>query len=113
MNKAGRPRWTPLYARQRQGAFGRGGPQRGNGERGLRFPRAVGDTCHVPDATYSRCEVCGREASAWALTMCPMCAKVVCRKCGYFEFGRTFCSRDCAILFFHGDDEDELGREEV
>ncbi|HPW54542.1 MAG TPA: hypothetical protein PLP31_02305 [Thermoanaerobaculaceae bacterium] len=67
----------------------------------------------MPDVTHSRCEVCGREFSAWALIACPICAKVVCRKCGYFDYGRTFCSRDCAILFFHGDDEDELDREEI
>lgn|GEM_PF-808235 len=73
----------------------------------------LGDTGSVPDVTHSRCEVCGREASAWALVACPICAKVVCRKCGHYDFGRTFCSRECAILFFHGDDEDEMGREDL
>jgi hypothetical protein len=66
----------------------------------------------VPDATHSHCQLCGKEASPWALTTCPICSKTICRKCGVFDYGRTFCSRDCAILFFHGDDEDLTDQEE-
>lgn len=41
------------------------------------------------------------------LSGCPMCAKTICRKCATHEYGRLFCSRRCAALFFHGDEEEE------
>ena len=40
------------------------------------------------------------------LNKCPICFKWVCDNCANRAFGRSFCSKRCADLFFF-EDEDE------
>jgi hypothetical protein len=52
------------------------------------------------------CSVCQRSDLEITLHKCPICFKLVCEDCAKREYGRTFCSANCAQQFFFGDDED-------
>jgi len=53
------------------------------------------------------CTTCQKNDLEVTLSKCPICFKPVCQDCAHREYGRLFCSRRCAYLFFFGDDEDE------
>ncbi len=55
----------------------------------------------------TRCDSCGKEQPAWAVTKCPMCGKYTCTQCGRRLHGRQFCSLRCADFFFRGNGDDE------
>jgi endogenous inhibitor of DNA gyrase (YacG/DUF329 family) len=52
------------------------------------------------------CTVCGKSDLEVTLNKCPICFKMVCQDCARQEYGRAFCSRRCAELFFFGDDDE-------
>jgi endogenous inhibitor of DNA gyrase (YacG/DUF329 family) len=52
------------------------------------------------------CATCQKDEREVLLAKCPICFKSVCQDCGHREYGRVFCSRRCAYLFFFGDDEE-------
>jgi hypothetical protein len=56
------------------------------------------------------CIVCNKDdqvEEGLRLSKCPICFKLVCEDCANRNFGRLFCSKRCADLFFFGDDDDE------
>jgi hypothetical protein len=52
------------------------------------------------------CVGCAKDEQEVELYKCPICFKSACDSCANRAFGRVFCSRRCADLFFFGDDED-------
>ena len=52
------------------------------------------------------CINCQKEDVEVSLNKCPICFKLVCDDCARRDYGRVFCSRRCAELFFFGDEED-------
>jgi len=53
------------------------------------------------------CIVCEKsEQEEASLLKCPICFKWVCESCAVRSYGRAFCTKRCAELFFFGDDED-------
>jgi len=53
------------------------------------------------------CTSCSANDVDKHLEKCPICFKWVCEGCETHAFGRHFCSKKCADVFFYGDDEDE------
>lgn len=53
-----------------------------------------------------KCSVCEKDEQEVTLQKCPICFKQVCLDCARREYGRTFCSKRCADLFFFGDDDE-------
>jgi hypothetical protein len=52
------------------------------------------------------CVTCQKDEREVTLSKCPICFKLICVECARHEYGRKFCSKRCADLFFFGDDED-------
>ena len=52
------------------------------------------------------CVSCEKDEQELELYKCPICFKSTCDGCANRAFGRVFCSRRCADLFFFGDDDD-------
>jgi len=52
------------------------------------------------------CVTCQKDDQEVTLYKCPICFKLVCTECTKREYGRTFCSKRCADLFFFGDDDE-------
>jgi endogenous inhibitor of DNA gyrase (YacG/DUF329 family) len=52
------------------------------------------------------CVNCQKDEQEVTLVKCPICFQLVCHDCGRREYGRVFCSRRCANLFFFGDDDE-------
>ena len=52
------------------------------------------------------CVGCAKEDQEVELFKCPICFKSACDSCANRAFGRVFCSKRCADLFFFGDDDD-------
>ena len=52
------------------------------------------------------CVICQKDDQEVTLYKCPICFKLVCTECTKREYGRTFCSKRCADLFFFGDDDE-------
>ena len=52
------------------------------------------------------CPSCGKPCRSDALQTCLICRSLFCRQCSVYGYGRDFCSRSCAELFFHGDEDD-------
>ena len=52
------------------------------------------------------CVNCQKDEQDVTLLKCPICFKMVCHDCGRREYGRVFCSQDCAHAFFFGDDDE-------
>lgn len=52
------------------------------------------------------CSLCERPDAVVTLKKCPICFKMVCVDCAYRDMGRYFCSRNCSILFFWGEEEE-------
>lgn len=61
----------------------------------------------MPELLGTQCKLCGKEPPTWGLCACPSCGMTICRKCATYEYGRIFCSMNCAVMFFHGDSDDE------
>ena len=56
--------------------------------------------------TAIECLTCQKSDVEFTLYKCPICFKWVCDDCGRREYGRLFCSRRCADVFFFGDDDE-------
>jgi hypothetical protein len=53
------------------------------------------------------CEVCGMERDATQLHRCRSCRKAFCSDCAFRSTVGAFCSRECADIFFYGEQDDE------
>ena len=53
------------------------------------------------------CDTCGKHQPTWAVTRCHVCGKTACQKCATFAYGRYFCSKGCAMFFFHAEGEED------
>jgi hypothetical protein len=51
------------------------------------------------------CKTCGRGEKETRLQKCVICHEFYCYKCRVRKFGKLFCSKTCAELFFFGDDD--------
>ncbi|HEV7501034.1 MAG TPA: hypothetical protein VGQ33_13565 [Vicinamibacteria bacterium] len=53
------------------------------------------------------CVTCNASDVDKHLEKCPICFKWVCEACETHAFGRHFCTKKCADVFFYGDDDDD------
>jgi hypothetical protein len=53
------------------------------------------------------CVTCNASDAEKHLEKCPICFKWVCEACETHAFGRHFCAKKCADVFFYGDDDDD------
>lgn len=53
-----------------------------------------------------KCKLCEEEVLESLLHKCPMCHGWYCEKCEINVGGKKFCSKDCGMLFYWGDDDD-------
>ena len=53
-----------------------------------------------------KCVRCGRSIQETRLIKCPICFKFYCRPCAVLRHGKTFCSVQCAEVFFFGDEDE-------
>ena len=53
----------------------------------------------------SKCGHCGISEEERELKKCLMCFRVHCVECEYNRNGRPFCSKQCSLLFFFGDED--------
>lgn len=56
-------------------------------------------------STDRACVVCERSEDEVRLYRCFTCREWFCRSCEVRRYGRTFCSKNCAALFFFGEEE--------
>ncbi len=53
------------------------------------------------------CVVCEIQREAAQLARCRSCRRTYCSDCGFNSKMGKFCSRECADIFFYGEDPDE------
>ncbi len=53
----------------------------------------------------SICGHCGISEEERELKKCIMCFRRYCVECEYDHSGRPFCSKQCSLLFFFGDED--------
>jgi len=53
------------------------------------------------------CTTCGRDWDEVRLDKCVVCHKYYCHSCAVRRYGKFFCAKECAEIFFFGGDEDE------
>lgn len=53
------------------------------------------------------CRVCHRHPPDVRLEICPVCHARTCLEHSFRRSGKKFCSKECAIWFFHGEEEEE------
>lgn len=58
------------------------------------------------------CRVCHRHAPDVRLEICPVCHARTCIEHSFRRSGKRFCSKDCALWFFHSEDDDQEGTPE-
>jgi hypothetical protein len=51
------------------------------------------------------CTRCDQPIDDFTSIKCPICFKVVCRKCARAKGGKEFCSQFCAEYFFHYEED--------
>ena len=62
--------------------------------------------CYTRPGSGMNCLGCQKDEQETSLQKCPICFKWVCDNCANRAFGRSFCSKRCADLFFFGDEDE-------